>query len=79
MVKAIEKLFGGLNMSWRNVIILAVVFGVYTGVINQIPQLENTSLRDIAITWEVWGFVALVICSNCERPLEAGLKPSCFS
>ena len=42
----LSKLFGGLDMSWKHVIIFAVAIGVFVGLINQVPVLEETSFRD---------------------------------
>ena len=30
MRKFLDKTFGGLNMSWKNLIIFAVIMGIYT-------------------------------------------------
>jgi len=77
-MKLLSKLFFGINMTWPKVIIFAVVTGVLTGVIMMIPQLEGTSIQNIGITMEAWILFAMIICSNCKKPLEAALKTFIF-
>lgn len=74
----LKKLFGGLHMSWPVVVVFAVVAGAYTGVVNQIPALANTSFSDIAVTYECWVLFAAIVATNCEKPLEAALKTFVF-
>ena len=74
MADKLDKLFGGLNMSWPRVLIFALCAGVYTGIIGIIPQLEPTSLHDICVTTEIWVVFAFVIATNCEKNWEAALK-----
>ncbi len=74
IMKSLNKLFGGIKMSWIKVIIFALCAGVYTGVINQIPFLYNTSFRDIAISYEWWVLFAVIIASNCRKWWESALK-----
>ena len=47
-----KKLFGELNLTWPKVIIFAIIAGVYTGIVAQIPQARDTSFADISITFE---------------------------
>lgn len=72
----VKNLFGNIHMSWLKVIIFAVITGVYTGLINQVPFLEDTSFRDIAVTYEWWVLFAIIVVVNCTRSWEAALK--CF-
>ena len=58
-MKVLHKILGGINLTWLKVIILAVVTGIYTGLINQVPFLLDTSFRDIAISFEVWIFFGI--------------------
>ena len=41
-------------MTWKSVLLFAFCAGVYTGLINQVPFLKNTSFTDIAVSYEVW-------------------------
>lgn len=75
----LRKIFGGINMTWLKVIIFAVITGVYTGLVNSLPFLnflQDTSFRDIAVSFEWWILFAVFIVVNCKKPWEAALK--CF-
>lgn len=69
-----NRVFGGINMTWKKVIIFALITGVYTGLINLVPFLYETSFRDIAVNIEWWVLFGVIIASNCKKPLESGLK-----
>ena len=73
-----KKIFGGIEMTWKRVIIFSVIAGVYTGLINQVPFLYDTSLTDIAVNFERWILFALFIMLNCKSPLEAAKKTFVF-
>ena len=75
-MKAIKKLFGGVGMSWRRVIILALLSGIGVGVLMILPSLVDTSLQDPGIYPDVWFILALFVILNCGSALEAGKK--CF-
>lgn len=72
----IRKLFGGIEMTWPKVLIMAVVTAVFTALINQVPFLKDTSFQDIAISFECWILFAVFIIVNCKKWWEASLK--CF-
>lgn len=76
MKAAVKKLFGGLNLTWPKLILFAVLAGVYTGLINQVPFLYDTSFRDIAITFDRWILFGILIIMNSKSNLDSGLK--CF-
>ncbi|MBR0137064.1 MAG: hypothetical protein IJM15_01500 [Erysipelotrichaceae bacterium] len=71
-----KKLFGGLNITWKALIIWAVAAGVYTGVIALIPALLETSFHDIAVSFEWWILFGIIIITNSKTPIESALK--CF-
>ncbi len=73
-MKAFEKLFGGLKMSWLNVVIFGVIAGVITGIMGSVPAFANTSLHDIAEGYEWWVIFAFVIAANCSKNWESALK-----
>ena len=75
-MKAIKKLFGGVGMSWRHVLLLAVLSGIGTGVLMIPSFLADTSLQDPGIYLEAWFVLALFVILNCGSALEAGKK--CF-
>ncbi len=39
-----KKLFGGINLTWKKLIVFAVIAGIYTAVMALIPITKNTSL-----------------------------------
>jgi hypothetical protein len=73
-----RHLLGGLDMSWRHVLVFAVVTGVVTGLVNEVPFLYDTSFRDIAVTPEWWVLFGMVVACNCKGPGEAALKCGVF-
>lgn len=73
----IKKLFGEINMTWKKVIIYAIAAGVYTALMAMLVP-DWCSFHDIAVTEEGWILLALVVITNCEKPLEAALKTFVF-
>lgn len=73
-----RKLFGGWHISWPQVLVFAACAGVYTGLINQLPAVADTSLTDIVVTYECWVLFAAIVALNCETVLEAALKTFVF-
>lgn len=73
----IKKLFGGIEMTWKRVIIFAILAGIYTALM-AILVPENNSFHDIAVTPEAWVLLAMIIIANCKKPLEAALKTFVF-
>lgn len=75
-MQKLRKYFGNYDMTWRKVIVFALLTAVVTAVLNIIPFLENTSFQDIAISFECWFLFAIFIIVNCDKWWEASLK--CF-
>lgn len=73
-----DKLFGGLNMSWLTVIIFAVASAAVTSIFLIVPIFENTSFREMGVTFEAWFLFAIIIMVNCKKPLESALKTFVF-
>lgn len=73
-----DKVFGGLNMSWLLVILLAVGSAVLTAVFLIVPVFENTSFHRMGELFEAWILFAVIIMSNCKKPLESALKTFVF-
>ena len=65
-------------MTWKRLLVLSVLAGVIPGVLLCIPFLENTSLTDCGASYEWWIFLAIVIITNCKKPLEAACKTFVF-
>ena len=71
-----KKLFGEINMNWVRVIVMAVVIGVYTGIVAMIPELKDTSFTDLKVTFEVWILFGVLIIMNSKSAKDSALK--CF-
>lgn len=73
-----DKLFGGIDMSWWKVIAFAAATAVVTAVFMVVPIFEKTSFYNMGATFEAWIFFAVIIMSNCKKPLESALKTFVF-
>lgn len=71
-----KKLFGGINLTWKKLIIFAILAGVYTAVMTLLPFTKDTSFRDIAVYLEWWILFGIIIICNSKSPLDSALK--CF-
>lgn len=71
-----KKLFGGINLTWPKLIIFAILAGVYTALMAIIPIFRQTSFDTIAVTFEVWIFIGIVIIMNSKSNMDSALK--CF-
>ena len=69
-----DKLYGGLNMSWRTVILFALGTAVLTSIFLIVPIFKNTSFELMGVNFEAWFFFAIIIMANCKKPLESALK-----
>lgn len=76
--KFAEKLFGGMKMTWLNVILFAVATALITALFLIIPTFKNTSFEQMGVTFEAWVFFAIIIMANCKGPLESALKTFVF-
>lgn len=77
-MKYIKKLFGGIELTWKRLLIFSVIAGIIPGVLLCIPILADTSFTDNGATFEWWVFFAIIIISNCKKPLEAACKTFVF-
>lgn len=66
------------EMSWKKVILLAVLTAVLTAVLNLTPAFRDTSFQDIAINPECWLLFAMLIIVNCPKWQEAAVKTFVF-
>ena len=55
-----KKLFGGINLTWKKLIIFALATGTYTAIMAILPITKETSFRDIAIQFEWWILFAII-------------------
>ena len=75
-MKKLKKIFGGIDLSWSKLLIFAITAGVYTALVSIIPQVQDTSLHTIAVSFEVWILFALFIIMNAKSSMDSALK--CF-
>ena len=68
----LKKIYGGLNMSWPAVIIMAVASAVVTAVFLQVPIFKNTSFERMGVNFEAWFVFALLIMPNSKIRLNNG-------
>lgn len=71
-----KKLFGETKISYKFLIVFAIIIGILVGGLNRIPFLTNTSFQDIAVYLEMWIILAIFIIVNCKEAKEAVIK--CF-
>lgn len=71
-----KKLFGGLNLNWKKLIIFAICAGVYTAIMAMLPVAKNTSFSDLVETFEVWIFFGILIIMNSKSAKDSAFK--CF-
>ena len=69
----LKKVFGGIKMTWPRLILFAVISGLITGLIALLVP-EGNSFRQIAVTFEAWIVLAIIVVVNCDKPLEAACK-----
>lgn len=74
----IKNFFYKQNLTWFKIIVISIISGVITGLIPLIKILNNTSIHNIAVCFEMWIFLAMFIILNSKKPLEAGLKTFVF-
>lgn len=72
----INKIFGGINLTWPKVIVMGIIMGIYTAVVAMIPALKYTSFHDIVVTFEVWIFLGIFIIMNSKSAKDSAFK--CF-
>ena len=76
MIEKVKKLFGGIDLSFKKLIIFAIIAGVYTGVMAMLPIAKDTSFADITISFEVWILFGIFIIMNSKSAKDSALK--CF-
>ncbi len=71
-----KKLFGEVNLTWKKIIIAAVVIGISVGLLNSIPSLFDTTITDVATYFDFWILCGIFIIMNSKSNKEAAIK--CF-
>ena len=69
----LKKTFGGIRMTWPRLILFAVISGLVTGLVALLVP-DGSSFRQIAVTFEAWIVLAVIVVVNCDKPLEAACK-----
>ena len=75
-MKTLEKVFGGINLTWPKVIIMSIVAAIYTAAMCILPIAKDTSFSDIGVTFEVWILFGIFIITNSKSGVDSMLK--CF-
>lgn len=78
MKRFLNKLFGGLKMSWLTVIAMAVICAFMTFIFLAVPFFKNTSFNRMGVYLEAWILPAVVIMANCASAKESALKVFVF-
>ncbi|MBQ1407910.1 MAG: hypothetical protein IIY88_07230 [Eubacterium sp.] len=65
-------------MTWLKVILLAVGTAIVTAVFLIFPVFRNTSFERMGVHLEAWFLFAIIIMSNCKKPLESAVKTFVF-
>lgn len=71
-----KKLFGGIDLTWKKLIIFSIIAAIYTAIMAIIPITADTSFRDISVQFEWWILFGIVIITNSKSPIDSALK--CF-
>ncbi len=71
-----KKIFGEINLTWKKIIISAVLIGIAVGLLNSIPSLFDTTITDIATYFDFWILCGILIIMNSKSNKESALK--CF-
>lgn len=69
-----KKIFGELNLTWKKLIIVAIILGIYTGIMAALPITKDTSFEDISISFECWILFGIIIIMNSKSAKESALK-----
>lgn len=75
-MEKIKKIFGGIDLTWKKLIIFAIIAGVYTAIMAILPIAKDTSFSDLTITLEVWILFGIFIIMNSKSSKDSALK--CF-
>ena len=71
-----KRLFGGINLTWKMIIISSIIIGISVGLLNSLPFLYDTTITDIATFFDFWIFCGIFIIMNSKSNRDSALK--CF-
>jgi len=72
----VKKLFGGINLTWKKLVMFSILAGTYTALMAILPITNNTSFADITVSFEVWILFGILIIMNSKSSKDSALK--CF-
>ncbi len=72
----IKKAIEDFDLSWKRLIIFAVLAAVYTAIMAILKITNNTSFKDITVTFEVWILFGIFIIMKSKSAKDSALK--CF-
>ena len=75
-MKRLNKLFGGIDLNWKKLIIFAIIAGIYTAIMAMLPIAEDTSFSDLTARFEVWILFGILIIMNSKSAKDSAMK--CF-
>ena len=75
-MEKIKKLFGEIDLTWKKLIIFAILAGVYTAIMAMLPIVKDTSFSDLTVTFEVWILCGIFIIMNSKSAKDSAVK--CF-
>ena len=78
MKNILEKLFGGIRLTWKKLILFSIAVGILVGLFNVIPFLAGTSFQDFAVVLDIWFILAIFVIMNSQTRLDAVLKTFIF-
>ena len=76
MMEKIKRLFGGIDLTWKKIIIFAIIAGIYTAIMAMLPIAKDTSFSDLTVTFEVWILCGIFIIMNSKSAKDSAIK--CF-
>ena len=76
-MERIKKVFGGIEITKKKLIIFAIIAGAYTAIMAMLPIAKDTSFADITISFEVWILFGILIIMNSKSANDSALK--CFA
>ena len=53
-MEKVKKVFGDVDLTWKKIIIFAIIAGIYTAIMAMVPIAKDTSFSDITVTFEIW-------------------------
>ena len=76
-MEKVKKVFGDVDLTWKKIIIFAIIAGIYTAIMSMLPIVKDTSFSDITVTFEIWILFGIFIIMNSKSAKDSALK--CFA